>query len=177
MPRKLNLLPFILGCAIAGYIGWLLHSYLLNGLEAKIHAKILFWFSGVVTVAGAALEKARETSGASLDSGAIDEYTRRDLRTRLDDLLNEMKVRRVVSFAVLLTAAFLGIVLESTTPAITGNAWLIARIGYVLAAVGVLNVLVVRYEQHWLMKLAVEIKGAEIAAETKAGALQQLGVK
>jgi hypothetical protein len=174
MSRALNTRQLIFGCVLAAIVGWCLYSFALVGLEAKIHAKILFWFSGVVTVASAALEKARQTTGDSLNSGVIEEYTRRDLKIRLDGLLREMQVRRVLSFSVLLIAAFLGIVLESTARSITDNYHLIAGAGYALAAVGVLNVLVIRYEQYWLIDLAAEIKKAEIAAQSKASALQQL---
>lgn len=168
-------LSLIFGCVLAAAMGALMYSALFSALEPKVNSKILFWFGGFLTLASAALDRARQVFGDSLSSAALEDRTRRDLKLRLDELLKEMAVRRLISFSGLLTSTFIGIVLESTSVSITLYFPVLASVAYALAAVGILNILIVLYEQRWLVSLGVAIKSAELAAKARADTLQQLG--
>lgn len=166
----------LLGCGIAATVGWFAYSHIFAALEPRINSKILFWLSGLI-ITSVAIDRIRETTVESLNSGVLEEKTRRDLKLKVDNLLSEMAKRRMVSFVVLIISAILGVILDSVERPVTTYFDLIGNFGYALLFVGILNTLVVLHEQHWLTSLAGEIKSREIAAETRQEALQDLGAR
>lgn len=172
--KKTSLILF--GCAAAAVIGGAIYAFIFHGLEPKINSKILSFSGALLALASAAFDKAKKIAGESLTSRVLDDRVRRNLEQGVDGLITEMGGRRTISLVCLLSAMVLGIILESEVEFVRKNYDWLALSGFCLFSIGVMNALVVRHQQNWLIDLSFEIKNAEVRATEERDALARLSL-
>lgn len=164
----------LLGCLAAAVMGGAAYAFIFHGLEPKINSKILSFSGALLALASAAFDKAKKIAGESLTSRVLDDRVRRNLEQGVDGLISEMGLRRTISLICLLSSMVLGITLESEVEFVRVNYEWLALSGFCLFSIGIINALVVRHQQNWLIDLSFEIKNAEVRATEERDALARL---